>query len=124
MTTEILTLPLPHKVLSPNARPNRYAKTRAVKEARTLARREAYRLSNEWDFPLGFVVTSIGYVAYWQTSRHKKDDTNLTGSCKAYEDGIQDAVRQDDSTWQHEKPQHNVDDVNPRLEIHINIQPL
>jgi crossover junction endodeoxyribonuclease RusA len=124
MITETLTLPLPSKILSPNARPNRFAKTRAVREARQLARREAYRLKNEWDFPLGFVVLSLRYVAYWKTSRGKWDDTNLTSSCKAYEDGIQDALLQDDRTWNHDQPSHNFDETNPRLEIQITIEAL
>lgn len=122
MTTEFITLPLPEKVLSPNARPNRFAKTAATKTARDTARREAYRSKNEWDFPMGFFIVSIQYVAYWKTKRGKWDNVNLTAACKAYEDGIQDAVRQDDSTWEHEKPQHRFDADNPRLEIHINIE--
>jgi hypothetical protein len=81
-------------------------------------------MKNGWDFPAGFVVLTIQFVAYWKTKRFKKDDMNLTGSCKAYEDGLQDAIRQDDSTWQHEKPRHLYDKDNPRLEIHINIEVL
>ena len=124
MTTEILTLPLPNRALSPNARPNRFAKTAATKKARTTARREAYLLARGWDFPFGYVVTSLHYVAYWKTKRGKKDDTNLIASCKAYEDGVQDALRQDDRTWEIEKPTHSHDAENPRLEIHINIEAL
>lgn len=124
MTTEILRLPLPHKCLSPNARPNRFAKTREVRIARTTASREAYLLYKEWDFPAGFVITSIKYVAYWKTKGTRKDDTNLIGSCKAYEDGLQDAVRQDDRTWEIKRPEHLYDPEDPRLEIHIEIQPL
>ena len=124
MTTEILTLPLPNGILSPNARPNRFAKSAATKTARSTARREAYLLIKEWDYPAGFVVISLRYVAHWKTKRGKKDDINLLASCKAYEDGVQDAIRQDDSTWQLDRPIHRYDPDNPRLEIQINIQPL
>lgn len=124
MVTKILTLPLPSRVLSPNARPNRFAKTAAVRIARTTARREAYLLRKELDFPFGFVVVALQFHAYWKTTRGKNDDINLLASCKAYEDGIQDAMRQDDSTWSIEQPVHGHDPDNPRLEIHIRIQPL
>lgn len=122
MVTQVLTLPLPKKVLSPNARPNRFAKSAAVKTHRDTARRKAYLMMRDWDFPAGFVVVSLQYHAYWKG--RGKDDVNLLASCKAYEDGVQDALRQDDSTWSLEKPVHHKDPDNPRLEIHINIQPL
>ena len=124
MTTKVLTLPLPSKVLSPNARPNRFAKSAAVKTARTSARREAYLMMREWDFPAGFVVVSIQYRAFWKTKGRRRDDVNLIASCKAYEDGLQDAVKQDDRTWSIEKPEHKYDPDRPRLEILINIQEL
>ena len=124
MTVEILKLPLPNGALSPNARPNRFMKAAATKNARTTARREVYRLYKEWDFPSGFVIISLKYVAYWKTKGKKKDDVNLLASCKAYEDGIQDAVSQDDSTWSLEQPEHRFDPDNPRLEVHINIEEL
>ena len=78
----------------------------------------------EWDYPAGFVVLSLRYVAHWKSKRVKKDDVNLLASCKAYEDGIQDAVKQDDSTWSLEKPEHHVGSEEPRLVIEINIQEL
>ena len=121
---EIITLPLPSKVLNPNARPNRFAKTAATKAARTLARRETYLRYRDWDFPAGFIITHLKYVAYWKHKGRKRDDVNLQGSCKAYEDGVQDAVNQDDSSWSLLKPEHHFDPDNPRLEIHIHIQEL
>ncbi len=77
---------------------------------------------NSWGLPPGsYYVESLRYVAYWKTARHKRDDTNLIGSCKHYEDGIQDAIGQDDSTWSVQQPEHYVSPDNPRLEIQINI---
>lgn len=119
-----LTLPLPSRALSPNARPNRFAKTAAVKVARDTARRETYLLMRDWDFPAGFVVTHLHYTAYWKGKGGKRDDVNLLASCKAYEDGIQDALRQDDSTWSLKQPTHCFDPDNPRLEIEIHIEAL
>lgn len=119
---EILSLPLPAKALSPNARPNRFAKTGATRTHRNHARRETYRLKGGWDFPAGYVVLSLTYHAYWKG--RGKDDVNLLASCKAYEDGIQDALGQDDSTWSLNRPVHHKDPENPRLEIHIEIAPL
>lgn len=73
---------------------------------------------------MGFFITSLRYVAYWPEKRRQWDDVNLMAACKAYEDGVQDAVGQDDSTWSLEKPSHHIDSDNPRLEIHISIKEL
>ena len=98
-----ITMPLPAKILSPNARPNRHAKTAAIREARSHARRECYKSMKTWGLPFGtYFITSLEVIAYWKTSRHKWDNINLLASCKHYEDGIQDAVGQDDSTWEME----------------------
>ena len=76
-----------------------------------------------WGLPLGtYFVTSLEVVAYWKTARHKRDNINLLASCKAYEDGIQDALGQDDSTWELEKPQHFTSPDNPRLIIKLHIE--
>lgn len=76
-----------------------------------------------WGLPLGtYFVTSLGVVAYWKSSRHKWDNINLLAACKHYEDGIQDAVGQDDSTWEMEKPQHFISPDNPRLELQIHLE--
>jgi len=122
MVTKTITLPIPSNKLSPNKSPNKFEKARLVREARTHARRETYDAINSWGLPPGmFIVESLQYVAYWKTRNHKRDDTNLIGSCKHYEDGIQDAVGQDDSTWSVLKPEHYVSKHNPRLVIKINI---
>lgn len=116
-----ITLPLPNKILSPNARPNRYAKAEVTRQARESAKRETYMAKESWGLPYGtYFVVSLKYIPYWKT-KTKKDDVNLMASCKAYEDGIQDALDQDDSDWQLEKVEHRFDKSNPRLEIIIKI---
>ena len=123
--TITVVLPLPNRCLSPNARPNRFQKSAATKKARTTARRETYAILNENPVsPTGFVVLSLRYTAYWKTKGRRKDDTNLIGSCKAYEDGVADALFIDDSTWSMEKPVHEYDKDNPRLVIEIEIEEL
>lgn len=117
-----LTLPLPSRALNPNARPNRYAKAGAVKVHRNNARRVAYLAMREWDYPAGFVVFQLDTVAYWKRDSVRRDDVNLLASCKPYEDGIQDALKQDDRTWSLGKPEHHIDPEDPRLEIIIHIQ--
>lgn len=120
---KIITLPLPHKSLSPNARPNRFAKSNITRQARTLARRETYKSVNTWGLPSGsYYIVSLKYKAYWKTTRGKWDDVNLLSSCKAYEDGVQDATEQNDSSWSLDKPEHRFDPENPRLEIEITIE--
>lgn len=120
-----ITLPLPNKILSPNARPNRYAKSACTKSHRTNSKRETYKAMQSWGLPMGtFYVTHLSLVAYWPSKKHQWDDINLLASCKAYEDGIVDAVQIDDSNWRMGMPEHHVDTDNPRLEIQIHIESL
>lgn len=59
--------------------------------------------------------------AYFKTKRHW--DTNaVNSSFKHYEDGIADAVRQDDNTFRYGETERYTDTKNPRLEILIEIE--
>lgn len=120
---KVIKLDIPHRGLNPNSNTNRFAKSNLTRTHRTNSKRETYKSLKEWGLPLGtFVVLSLKYVVYWKSWNYKRDDTNLIGSCKAYEDGIQDAVMQDDSTWKMEEPEHYVSPKNPRIEIQIKIE--
>ena len=86
-----LTLPWPDPKLSPN-RGNRYGKMTEVKVARKLA----------WAFALKEIAANPVYVSakmplcvrfqFYPPDRIRRDLDNLIGSCKAYQDGIFDAL--------------------------------
>ncbi len=107
---KIVTLPLPSKILSPNARVHWMRLSVAKKAARRLAAMMAFHQVGIYKFE--------GYRLdfYWPDAR-RRDDDNASTSCKAYLDGISDCVGQDDSNWKHNGVQFFIDRKNPRVEI-------
>ena len=111
-----ITLPLPQKELSQNARVHWAVRHLATKNARAMAammgRLSRARFTER---------VRIQAVFYYKTKR-RRDGPNLTGLCKAYLDGLVDAgVIPDDSTewveWM--DPRVEIHVLNPRLELHI-----
>ena len=94
----VICLPIPARAISPNAKrgQSKWAairKSRIVKAHRERARLEMvsalakFDLSNEW----------AGYsLAHFFKTAAVRDDDNADGACKAYRDGIADALRRDD----------------------------
>jgi hypothetical protein len=109
-----ITLPLPHKRLSPNARSHWRAKAAQTKVHRQRARLLTLEALNGQPAP-----TFSGYrLAFFLPDARNRDDDNLAASCKAYRDGIADALRVDDSTLAlAAQPTMNLDRANPRVEI-------
>jgi crossover junction endodeoxyribonuclease RusA len=88
MTPITVTLPWPDAALSPNAR-NRYARMAAV----TLARAEAYTLALE--ARPAYITQDIPLVVKWDfypPDRRHRDIDNLISMCKAFQDGVFDAI--------------------------------
>ena len=110
-----LTLPLPHGKLSPNAR----AHWRTLARHRALARNVAYWVTRETLQGLAAVPVFAGYrLTFYHGVRRNRDDDNASASCKAYRDGIAQALGVDDSTLrQVGPPALVVDRKRPRLEI-------
>ena len=91
----MLELPFPSASLSPNARVHWATRSRAAKKHREWARLATQAmgikaLTNRLDV----VITA------YPPSRRRMDDDNLIGRCKAYRDGIADALGVDDSRFQ------------------------
>ncbi len=111
-----MTLPLPPKVLSPNARCHWGVKSRAVKAYRWAARLIAM---SQWDStrdPLG--EADIVCVFHFKDKR-RRDRDNLLASMKSAFDGIADAgVVSDDSSFRHEV-QIGDTSCEPHIEITI-----
>ncbi len=94
--TKTITLPLPSSKLSPNARLHWAVKSREVRKHRTLANATAWK---ELGVKSGLRFASYVLCFYWPDKR-KRDADGAGSRCKAYLDGIADAIGQDDSEWQ------------------------
>jgi len=122
----IITLPLPHADLSPNARVHRMQLARRKKKARLdggLAAKVAINASNLPTAPRWAAVT---VECHWFfRERRRRDSDNLTASLKAAMDGLTDAgVWLDDSGVKPLPPVIAYDAADPRVEIVVRpVQP-
>jgi len=128
MTSILITLPLPARELSPNARVHWAKKSKITKKAR----RTAFVLATAaviralapscHTFP-HWKKAKMQIKAYFKTRRFP-DPTNFMASLKSYEDGIADAgvVENDRGLWP-ERPEFFTDKANPRIEITISQEP-
>lgn len=112
-----LTLPLPAKELSPNARVHWAKKAKAAKSQRMGAQIRAMLAANGrtpcW------TRAQTRAVFYFPTNR-RRDMDNAQAALKAAWDGIADAgVIANDSGLVHLPPEMRIDKANPRVEISI-----
>lgn len=118
MTSITITLPLPVRKLSPNARVHWAEKAKLVRASRkvaALAALEALNLRR----PPGWLKAKMEIRAFFKT-RNFPDPDNLTASMKSQIDGIADSgiIANDKSLWP-ERPVFAKDAENPRIEITI-----
>ena len=109
-----ITLPLPSKKLSPNARLSWKGRSRLTRHARRVAYLHALAAiaSN------GRPKFTRYRLRFYFPDRRRRDDDNASASCKAYRDGIADALQIDDhSLRQSAAPEMLHDATNPRLEF-------
>lgn len=112
-----ITLPIPNPKLSPNARCHWRAKSPLTKSARTLANHLAKHEYANLKYPYDFNAYRLTF--YWPDKR-RRDDDNASGSCKAYRDGIADALGIDDHSLKfHGPPVMLHDKDNPRLVVEL-----
>lgn len=118
MTSITITLPLPARELSPNARVHWAKKAKITKAHRQAAGITAWAATGDSE-PPGWKKAKMQIKAYFKTARYP-DPTNFMASLKAYEDGIADAgvVENDRGLWP-ERPEFFTDKLNPRIEITI-----
>jgi crossover junction endodeoxyribonuclease RusA len=107
-----ITLPLPSRNLSPNARLHWAAKAKHTREAKRLAWVAA------WEQVGVMSIKAYRLDFYWATQR-RRDKDNAAAMCKAYLDGIAKNFGQDDSEWDFDGVRFHIDRENPRLEIVI-----
>ena len=117
MNSISITIPIPPRILSPNARPHWAKKAKATKAFRL--RSWAASSAATKGTPERWLKAKLEVVAYFPTRRFP-DPTNLMASLKAAEDGICDAgvVANDRGLWP-ERPVFKVDKVYPRIELTI-----
>lgn len=112
-----ITLPLPHKHLSPNARCHWRAKARAVKNYRTAATAAAIiaQHGERWEWGESSVLCRF----YFKDAR-ARDSDNLLASMKSAFDGLADAgIVENDRDFDHRPVWKSKDKANPRVEIEI-----
>lgn len=92
-----LRLPWPDKDMSPNARIHWARKAKAVKIARTFAFFKTQEA--EWhkiELPEGRLHI---WIDFYPPTKRMPDDDNMLSRCKAYRDGIADALKIDDKRF-------------------------
>lgn len=115
-----LQLPIPDKVLLPNARVHWVVKSKAVKAARALAKAEGARvLADAGISPPLWGKAKFKAVLFY-TRGTQPDPDNFNASMKSYCDGIADAriVANDRNLWP-ERPEFIKVAKMPRVEITI-----
>ena len=106
-----ITLPLPSRNLSPNARIHWSKLANFKKQARRLA---ALATWDQVESVCDFECYRLDF--YWPSKR-RRDKDNAAAMCKAYLDGVADCTGQDDSEWDFDGVRFEIDKENPRLEI-------
>ena len=94
-------LPWPAKKLHPNARPHRMEKARLTKKARADAR----SVASDAKLPrIEAGDINVTCIFSPPPPKRNRDLDNLIAACKAYFDGIADAIGVNDSCFQHQAP--------------------
>jgi hypothetical protein len=118
-----LILPMPHRLLSPNARTHWAAKARAVKAGRELACLVATRCLKEAGIKPPRWEAAFYSVSFFTETARNQDDDNLLGRLKATRDGFADAgIVEDDYAFKlagYPACKVAKDAKNPRVEIVI-----
>jgi len=123
MTIQDIILPWPSPDLSPNARGHWGKRMRATKEARGLAfvcaRKAGWNpsLSKTWDANAYIAL----HIDAFPPDRRRRDDDNMSARCKAYRDGIADALRVNDSRFRDSLTLH--DNTKPGGQVRVRIRP-
>ena len=112
-----ITLPIPDPRLSPNGSHRHWSsKAKVKKKARELAKLTTWSALQRTEPP-----TFTRYrLRFYHSIQRRRDDDNAAAACKAYRDGIAEALGVDDSTLRMaEAPLLAIDKANPRLEFEL-----
>lgn len=111
-------LPWPSSKLSPNARVHWAPKSAATKKARMDAFIATLEVKLR-DMNASAVTLT---TTFYPPDRRRYDDDNLMARCKAYFDGIADAMRLDDSNFRHGAPRRGEVRKGGKVEVGIERQ--
>jgi crossover junction endodeoxyribonuclease RusA len=111
-----ISLPLPSRRLSPNARVHWAERARLVKTARNRATMSF--LCAEIPRSLGKRPLLLEWVFFWP-DRRRRDDDNALASTKAYRDALAKHLGCDDTNFQTLGARMEHDPENPRLDLVI-----
>lgn len=118
MTSLTITIPIPDKRLSPNARMHWAVKSKLTRRSRENSKLLALEALKGQPAPM-WDKCRANVTAYFRTKAHPDPD-NLIARLKATFDGIADAgVIMDDANLWPERPVIRKDATNPRIEITI-----
>lgn len=117
-----ITLPLPHKHLSPNARVHWGRKSDAAKSARRAAKYTAMAMLADLRMDAPRMTSArVEYRFYFKT-RARHDADNAIASMKASLDGLTDAgLWVDDSRVTMLPPVLGCDPLRPRVEVVVSV---
>ena len=110
MNTKTITLPLPSRNLSPNARVHHFVLARHKKAYRRLVALECFQ-------QVGILKIKSFELVYYHKTKRNRDDDNHISMFKSGRDGIADCFNQDDSEFICSGVRFEIDKDNPRLEI-------
>ena len=122
-----VTLSLPPKALTPNARPHWAAKARAVQayrgEAFLMARRAVAGVGKggQWWAKVGTEI--MVRSTFWFRVERRRDRDNAQASLKSALDGIAEAMGVDDSRFIMAAATLSVDATDPRVEVVLHPTP-
>ena len=117
MNSITITIPIPHRALSPNARTHWATKAKKVKAARGVAWWYA-KVDADWT-PTHWPNAISTVVWYAKTATHPDPD-NALAMLKPYFDGMADAgVLANDRNLAHNPIRFEKDRANPRVQITI-----
>lgn len=91
----IVTLPWPHRILSPNARVHWRVRAKYAAAAREYA---FWLATDAGARPITADHLNV-FITFHQPDKRRRDRDNMIGSLKSYCDGIADAIGVDDSKW-------------------------
>lgn len=120
-TTLTVVLPLPARILHPNARAHWAPKSAATKEHRTWAMRMcgvAIGRERVTPYDRAITITRTFYVP----DKRPRDLDGLEASCKAYQDGIADALGVNDRHFRYEPSRIIVERGRRYVEFRIEVQ--
>ena len=119
MTDLIVTLPLPPKTLSPNARAHWAAKGRAVRDYRWSAKMACLSALREAGEVVAWDAAEVEPHFYFRVNR-RHDPDNLAACLKSARDGLADAgLVKNDMFIINAEPVVGIDKKNPRVELWI-----